>query len=78
MDFFKTGDAVIPFEQRGGVAGALNGALVQFPDRIDDRMIVSVENIFAIFGMAGDVDLRDAPGGDAVYVGKGIEAVILR
>src|ERR1700688_2870487 len=41
-------------------------------------MIVSVENIFAVLGVAGDVDLRDALGGDVVYVSEGIEAVILR
>ena len=78
MDFVEGGNAVIPFEERGGVADAVDGAIVEFPDGIDHRVIVSVQDIFAIFGMAGDVNLRDAMRGDAVDVDGGIETVILR
>src|SRR5258708_39700180 len=77
VDFAKSGNAVVPFQQGGGVANSLHRAVVQFPDRIDHRMIVSIENIFFVFGMAGDVNLRDAFGGDAIYVIERIEAVIL-
>ena len=66
MDFVEGGNAIVPFEQRGGVADAPDGVIVELPDGIDHRVIVSVQNIFAIFGMAGDVDLRDAISGDAV------------
>src|SRR5438477_12554810 len=77
MNFAEGGNTVIPFEQSGGVADALHGAIIQFPDRIDDRMIVSIENIFFVFGMAGDMNLGDAFGGHAIHVVKRIEAVIL-
>src|SRR6266566_7645121 len=59
MDFAKSGNAVVPFQQGGGVANSLHRAVVQFPDGIDYRMIVSIENIFFVFGMAGDMNLRD-------------------
>ena len=78
MDFVEGRDVIIPLEERGGVAGALNGAIVELPDRIDHGMIVSVENVFAIFGVSSDVDLRNAIGGNTVDVDGGIETVILR
>src|ERR1700722_4310585 len=78
VDFLEGGDAVVPLEQRGGVADALDGAIIEFPHRIDDRMIVRIEDVFAIFRMAGDVNLRDAFGGNAADVVDRIETVILR
>src|SRR5882762_9454052 len=77
MDFAKSGNAVVPFQQGGGVANSLHRAVVQFPDRIDHRMIVGIENIFFVFGMPGDVNLRDPFGGYAFHVVKRIEGVIL-
>jgi len=64
VDFGKRRDAVIPFEQGRGFAGALDGALVQFPDGVNDGMVVRVQDIFFKFAVAGDVDLGDATGGD--------------
>src|SRR5437588_3400753 len=78
VNFAESGNAVVPFEKGSGVANALNGAIVQFPNRVDDRMIVSIENIFFVFGMASDVNLGDAFGGDAVYIFEGVETVVLR
>src|SRR5215469_8563892 len=78
MNFVEGGDAIVPFEESGGVAYALDGAIVEFPNRIDDGMIVSVKNVLAIFGVAGDVNLRDAVCGNTVDVSGGIETVILR
>ena len=46
MHFVEGRDAVVPFQQRGGVADAFDGARVKFPDRIDHRMIVGIENVF--------------------------------
>src|ERR1700758_1809531 len=78
VNFAEGGNAVVPFEKSCCVAYALNSAVVELPDRIDHRMIVGIENIFFVLGMAGDVDLRDALGRNAVDVVEGIEAVILR
>src|SRR2546429_8206801 len=34
VNFAKSGNAVVPFQQGGGVANALHRAVVQLPDRI--------------------------------------------
>ena len=73
MHFIEGGYAVIPFEERGGVTDALDGAVVKFPDGIDDRVVVRVQDVLAIFGVTRDVDLGDAIGGNAVDVNGGIE-----
>src|SRR5260370_18040080 len=41
-------------------------------------MIVSVENVLTIFGMPGDMNLRDALSGHTVYVIERVEVVVLR
>ena len=78
MDFIEAGDVVVPLEQRGGGSATLDGARVELPDGIDDRMVVGVEDVLLVFGMAGDVDLGDAMGGDGVDVVEGIELVVHR
>ena len=60
------------------MADLLNGAVIQLPNRIDHRMIVGVENIFFVFRVPGDVDLRDSFGGNTVHVFERVKAVILR
>ena len=49
MNFVERRDAVVPLEQRGGVANAFDGARVKFPDRVNHGMIVRIENVLAIF-----------------------------
>ena len=78
MHFVEGRDTVIPFKKRGGVADAFDGAGVKLPDRIDDGVVVGIQNIFAVFRMAGDVNLGDALGRHAVHVSERIEAVVLR
>jgi len=78
VNFVEGRDAIVPLEESGGVADALDGAIVKFPYWIDDWMIVSIENVLAIFGVAGDVDLSYAIGSYTVDVSGGIETVILR
>ncbi len=60
------------------MAGALDGTLVKLPNGIDDRVIVCVENVFPIFRVAGDMNLGDAIGRNAVHIIVRIKAVILR
>ena len=57
---------------------SLDGARVKLPHRIDHRMVMRVENVFAIFGVAGDVDLRHAVAGTLFTYVSRIETVILR
>src|SRR5215467_6991179 len=78
MDFAEAGNAVVPLEQSRRVAHTLNRPVVESPHRIDHRMIVCVENIFFVFGVAGDVNLRDPLGGHTVDVRERIETVVLR
>ncbi len=78
MDFVEGWNVVVPLEKCRGGAGAFDGAGVEPPDGIEDRVIVRVEDVLLELGVAGDVNLRDALGGDAVDVVEWIEAVILR
>lgn len=59
VNLVKGGNAVIPFEQGGGVTDPLESVAIHLPDRIENGMIVGVENVFFEFGMAGNVDLPD-------------------
>src|SRR5271169_5462131 len=76
VNLLKAGNVSVPFQQRGRWAGPAQGVLVEFPDRIDDRMVVRVEDIFAIAAVAGDVKLGHALGGDVVDIFHGIEPVV--
>src|SRR5438128_1299938 len=58
VDFVEGRDMRVPFEQGGGRADESDGVRVEFPDRVDDRVIVRIEDILPVFGVAGDVDLR--------------------
>ncbi len=78
MHFIEGWDVVVPLEQRRGRADAFDGASVQAPDGIEHGVVVGVEDVLLELGVAGDVDLRDALGGDAVDVVEWIEAVVLR
>ena len=55
-----------------------DGVLVKLPDRIDHRMVVRVENVFLIFGMAGDVKLGHALRRNGVQIIERIETVVAR
>ena len=68
VDFVEGRDAGVPFQQRGGLADQFGGAGIQLPHRVEHRMIVRVENVLLEFGMAGDVELRDAMVRDVVDV----------
>ena len=78
MNFFKSWNAVVPFEQRGRAADEFHGVRVHFPNRIEHRMIVRIENVFLELRMAGDVDLPDAMVRHVVQIIVGIEVVVLR
>ena len=78
VHFVERRDAVVPLEQRRGVAHPFDGARVELPDRVNDGMIVGIEDVLAVFRMAGDVDLRDAFRRHAIDVSERIKAVILR
>ena len=44
MDFIERGNPVVPLEKRGGVTRQLNGAVIKFPYRVQDRMVVGIED----------------------------------
>ena len=60
MNLVEGGNIVIPLQQSGGRSAALDGAGVQFPDGIEHRVIVRVEDVLLKLRVARDVDLRDA------------------
>ena len=78
MYLVEGGNVVIPLQQSGCRSGTLDGALVQLPNRVKNRVIVRVEDVLLEFRMASDVDLRDALRRDAVDVVHGIELMVLR
>ena len=45
---------------------------------VDHRVVVSIQRVLPVLGVARDVDLRHALRGNAIDVGQGIEIVILR
>jgi hypothetical protein len=76
VDFIEAGDLVIPLEQGGDAAAALDGAFVKVPDGIDHGMIVGIENVFLELGVTGKMRLRDTLRGHGVDVIHRIEAVV--
>src|SRR5260221_9497059 len=78
VDFLKRGDAVVPLEECRSVAGALDGALIEFPHGIEHRMVMGIEDVFLEFRMAGNVDLRNALRRNAVHIGERVKIVVLR
>src|SRR6266481_3054140 len=45
VDFVESRNPVVPFQQRRGFAGALDCSLVKFPDWINHRMVMRVQNV---------------------------------
>jgi hypothetical protein len=77
VDFVKGGNAVIPFEQRSGVAAEFDRVGIHRPNRIEYRMIMGVQDVFLELGVAGNVNLSNAIVRDVVQVIVGIETVVL-
>src|SRR5579862_7614215 len=78
MNLIKRRNAVVPFKQCRGVADQFCGAGVQLPHRVEDGMVVRVENVLLEFGMARDMDLCDTMVRDVVDVIVRIEIMVLR
>src|ERR1700735_3905515 len=78
MHLFKRGDLIIPLKQCGGWTATLNGALVELPDGIEDRVIVRIEDVLLEPRVACDMDLCNTFRRDAVNVNQWVEIVILR
>src|ERR1700741_1516573 len=60
MDFVEGRNAIVPFEKRGGSADKADGVGIHLPNRVENRMIVGIKNVFFELRMAGNVDLPDA------------------
>src|SRR6185369_11593603 len=56
---------------------ALDCACIERPHRVEDRMIVGVEDVLLEPGVTGDVDLRYTVGGNSFDVVARIEVVVL-
>ena len=78
VDFIEGWDAVIPLKESGCVAAAFDGVGVKVPDRVEDGVVVSIEDVFPVLGVAGDVELSDAMVRDVVEIVVRVEAMILR
>src|ERR1039458_2393396 len=78
MNLVKGRDMVVPLEQRGRGATALDGTRVELPDGIDHGMVVGVENVLLIPRVSYDMHLRDAVRGHCIDIFHGIELVVHR
>ena len=47
VNFIKRRDAVIPLEQCGGVTDSLDRVAIHLPNRVQNRVIVGVEDVFS-------------------------------
>src|SRR5438876_745383 len=45
VNFIEARDTVVPFQEGGSATDELRGAGIEFPDGIQDRMIVRIENV---------------------------------
>ena len=59
VNFVKSRNAIVPFQKCGGVADQLQSVSVQFPNRVEHRVIVRVENVFFELRMPRNMDLAD-------------------
>src|SRR5436190_2159767 len=78
VDFVKTWNAIVPFEQGGGAPYQLHGPGVKLPHGIEYWMIMGIENVLLELRMPRDMTLAYVIVRDVVEVGGGIEIVILR
>ncbi len=78
MNLGERRDVVIPLQQRGRGARAFDRTRVQFPNRVEHRMVVGVERVLLEPGVAGDVYLRHAVDVNTVHICQGIESMVLR
>jgi hypothetical protein len=78
VDLIERRNIVVPLEQSCRGAGPLNRTSVQVPDRIEHRMIMSIQYVLLKLGVARDMNLCDSLSRNTVYVVQRIEAVILR
>jgi len=70
-------DVVVPLDQRGDRAGALDREAVEIPHGVDDVPVVRVDDVRAEIRVAGEVDLDDALGGNRFDERERIEPVIV-
>ena len=59
VNFIKRRDSVIPLKQCGGGTDSLDRVAIHLPNRVQNRVIVGVEDVLFEFGMARNVDLSD-------------------
>ena len=76
VDFVEARDAIVPFEESGGFAYQADGVRIHLPNWIEHRMIVSIEDVFLEFRVAGDMNLADAMVRHIIEVFVGIEIVV--
>ena len=59
MNLVKGRYLVIPFQQRGRHPALIRGVPVEFPHRVEDRVIMRIENVFLELSVPGNVHLAN-------------------
>src|SRR5258707_4401686 len=76
MNLFKGWNLVVPLEKRCRTPCAFNRTRIEFPDRINHRMVMRIQNVLFKLGVPRDMDLRHALCRNTIYVIMGIEIVV--
>ena len=76
QQFGQGWNVVVALDHGGDRTETAHGMFVEPPYRIDDRVIVGVDDNVALVGVAGEMELADAVGRHAVDEGPRVEAVV--
>src|SRR5262245_28749201 len=76
LDHVEGGDVPVPLEERRDIAGARDGVTIELPDLRDRVVVMRVDDVRALIGVAREVVLGDARRIDRVEILPGIEPVV--
>src|SRR5580704_2569818 len=78
VDDVELGDGSVPFEQGGNAADALVSVAIEIPNGVNHVIAVRIQNMGAFVGVASQMNLHNAVGGNTINVLLGVEPVIER
>src|SRR5262245_36185384 len=70
-EVLEGGNPLVPLDERRDAAEARDGGAIEVPDGVADRVVVRVEEMRAVIGVSGEMELSDPTGGDAGEIRAG-------
>ena len=74
--FTQLGNVVVALDHGGNDTKAAHRRLIQRPDRVDDRMVVGIDDMGAQIQVTGEMELPHPVDRDTVEIGEWIETMI--